>query len=189
MELSIHTYGMNLSDRLQTYVEKKMDKLSRYLPSLQNVNVELSQRKSKNSGQRRVAQLTIRDAQGTILRAEEKNDTIYGAIDSVVSKMYRQIKRYRGRAKDHRRNGEMIDLAADAIPAVLVLEPEVEEEAAPSIVKRKQFSIQLMSEEEAMDQMMLLDHDFFVFTNLRGETNVLYKRKDGNVGILQPTVD
>ena len=188
MELSIHTNGMTLSQRLQEYVEKKMDKLSRYLPSLQMVNVELSQRKSKGSNQSRVAQLTIRDAKGTILRAEEKNETIYGAIDSVVNKMYRQIKRYRGRMKKQRRNGEVGDLVADAIPAEIVLEPEIAEEETPSIVKRKQFSIQLMSEEEAIDQMLLLDHDFFVFTNLEGETNVLYKRKSGDLGILQPTV-
>lgn len=190
MELLIHTNGMNLSERLQAYVEKKMEKLDRYLPDLQKVNVELSQRKAKNSDQRRVAQLTIRDGRGTILRAEEKNDTIYGAIDSVVGKMYRQIKRYRGREKKQRRNGDVADILAEAIPPEFVIGDNVEvEESAPSIVKRKEFSIQLMSEEEALDQMMLLDHDFFVFTNLDGDTNVLYRRKDGNVGILQPTVN
>ena len=104
--------------------------------------------------------------------------------------MYRQIKRYRGREKKQRRNGDVADILAEAIPPEFVIGDNVEvEESAPSIVKRKEFSIQLMSEEEALDQMMLLDHDFFVFTNLDGDTNVLYRRKDGNVGILQPTVN
>ena len=187
MELSIHTSGMKLSQKLETYVEKKTQKLDRYLPGLQLVNMELSQQKAKSSGDRKTAQLTIRDKNGTILRAEEKNDTIYGAIDSVINKMYRQIKRYRGRRKDHRRNG-----AADILEPLPVLadtEADVEESSNPRIVRRKQFSLQPMSENEALDQMVLLDHDFFVFNNLDGEVNVLYRRKDGNVGILQPTVN
>lgn len=185
MELSIHTNGMKLSQRLETYVEKKTEKLDRYMPGLQNINVELSQRKAKNAGDRRVAQLTIRDRRGAILRAEEKNDTIYGAIDSVVSKMYRQIKRHRGRIKDHRRNGS--NDIVDAIPPELLVLDDV---PTPRIMRRKQFSIQPMSENEALDQMILLDHDFFVFNNRDDNSvNVLYRRKDGNVGILQPTVD
>ena len=155
------------------------------MPGLENVNVELSQRKAKNAGDRRVAQLTIRDRRGVILRAEEKNDTIYGAIDSVINKMYRQIKRHRGRVKDHRRGGsnEMVE----TIPPDLLV---VDDIPTPRIVRRKQFSIQPMSENEALDQMLLLDHDFFVFNNRDDNSvNVLYRRKDGNVGILQPTVD
>ena len=185
MELSIHTNGMKLSQRLETYVEKKTEKLDRYMPGLQNVNVELSQRKAKNAGDRRVAQLTIRDRRGAILRAEEKNDTIYGAIDSVINKMYRQIKRHRGRIKDHRRNGS--NDMVEAIPPDLLVLDDV---PTPRIMRRKQFSIQPMSENEALDQMILLDHDFFVFNNRDDNSvNVLYRRKDGNVGILQPTVD
>ena len=185
MELSIHTNGMKLSQRLETYVEKKTEKLDRYMPGLQNINVELSQRKAKNAGDRRVAQLTIRDRKGAILRAEEKNDTIYGAIDSVVNKMYRQIKRHRGRIKDHRRGGS--NELVEAIPPDLLVLDDV---PTPRIVRRKQFSIQPMSENEALDQMILLDHDFFVFNNREDNSvNVLYRRKDGNVGILQPTVD
>ena len=184
MELSIHTNGMKLSQRLETYVEKKTEKLDRYMPGLQNINVELSQRKAKNAGDRRVAQLTIRDRKGAILRAEEKNDTIYGAIDSVVNKMYRQIKRHRGRIKDHRRGGS--NELVEAIPPDLLVLDDV---PTPRIVRRKQFSIQPMSENEALDQMILLDHDFFVFNNREDNSvNVLYRRKDGNVGILQPTV-
>ncbi|MEM8859834.1 MAG: ribosome-associated translation inhibitor RaiA [Chloroflexota bacterium] len=187
MELSIHTSGMKLSQKLETYIEKKTQKLDRYLPGLQMVNMELRQQKAKSSGERKTAQLTIRDKNGTILRAEEKNDTIYGAIDSVISKMYRQIKRYRGRRKDHRRNGASD--VAEFEPIEETVEIEIEEPINPRVVKRKQFSLQPMSEDEALDQMLLLDHDFFVFKNLEGEANVLYRRKDGNIGILQPSVD
>ena len=113
---------------------------------------------------------------GTILRAEERSDDIFASIDAVLDKIHRQIARYKGkrRARGRRARGEPIPIE------------ELEEEAH-SIVRVKQFSMIPMTQHEAIEQMELLGHDFFVFFNSEVEgINVLYRRKDGDYGLLQP---
>ncbi len=187
MEVSIHVQGFELTPRLQQYVEKKAGRLDRYLPTLAEVRVDLSEQKARNIEERQVAQLTVRDRRGTILRAEERTSDIFASIDSVVDKMYRRIHRYRGKRLDRRRSGGGADDVAVAEP-LPIEEEEIEEE--PLVVRRKQFSLQPMSLEEGIEQMELLGHDFFVFFDRDSEMiNVLYRRRDGNFGLLQPEVE
>lgn len=188
MDISINTHNVDLTDRLREHVEKKTGKLDRYMPNLTDVRVDLSSQNTRNAVKRQSAQITIRDGRGTILRAEERSNDMFASVDAVVDKLYRQIKRYRGKRRDNRRGGGSEELV---IGEPLPFEEEeaiLEEESI--IVRRKQFPIRPMLSDEAIEQMELLGHNFFVFFNADEEAvNVLYRRHDGNYGLLQPVFD
>lgn len=184
MEISINGQGITISERLSQYVEKKVGRLDRYMPNLVDVRVDLSETNARNMAERTVAQITIRDSRGTILRAEERSDDIFAAIDTVVDKLYRQIRKYRGKQQRKDRAGGEKFVAGDPLP---IEDTVVEDDLAQDIVRRKQFQVDPMSTEEAIDQMELLGHDFFVFFNPdEDQVNVVYKRHDDNYGLLQP---
>jgi putative sigma-54 modulation protein len=182
MELQILANNMELTPRLRDYVEKKTARLDRYLPNLSAIQVELAMENTRSAVQRHVAEITIRDERGTILRAEERNSDMFAAIDAVVDKLYRQIERYRGKRKRKTRGkGEEMDLGEP-----LPIEGDIMDDDQP-IVRHKRFVLHPMSPEEAVDQMDLLGHDFYVFFNQEEEAvNVLYRRRDGTFGLLQP---
>ncbi len=182
MELQISSNNMDVTPRLRSYVEKKTARLDRYLPTLSNVQVELAMENTRSAVQRHVAEITIRDERGTILRAEERNSDMFAAVDAVIDKLYRQIERYRGKTKRRNRGkGETLDLG-DPLP---ITEEYVDEDQA--IVRYKRFALHPMSAEEAIDQMELLGHDFYVFFNAEDDgVNVIYRRRDGTFGLLQP---
>lgn len=187
MEILIHSHNMEVSDRLQNYVEKKTMRLDRYLPNLAEVRVDLSEENTRSAVQRHVAQVTIRDDRGTILRAEERSNDMFAAVDAVVDKLYRQINRYRGKRRRNRRAGSGVDELVDYEPLPLDEEDLEEEIGTREIARRKRFPLQPMSIDEAVDQMELLGHDFFVFFNPDEQAvNVVYKRHDGNYGLLLP---
>jgi putative sigma-54 modulation protein len=183
MEIAIHGHNIEVTTRLQNYVEKKVGRLDRYMPNLSSVRVDLTSEHTRSAVERQVAQITIRDDRGTILRAEERNSDIFAAIDSVIDKLYRQIERYRGkRQKKNRGTPDDLNLGE---PLPLEEDEEIGDDS--SIVRTKRFVLYPMSAEEAIDQMELLGHDFFVFFNAEEEAiNVLYRRHDGNFGLLQP---
>ena len=177
MQLIISGKNMEVNEPLRKYVQRKIGKLDRYLPSIDEVRVELSVESAKSSQHRQVVQVTMR-TNGTILRAEERSADMLAAIDAVRDKLQRQMERFRRRPARVR---ERARAAADATP-----EPAAEETKA-SIVRTKRFAVTPMSEEEAIEQMELLGHDFFVFFNPNANSmNVLYRRRDGNYGLLQP---
>ncbi|MGA9348750.1 MAG: ribosome-associated translation inhibitor RaiA [Anaerolineae bacterium] len=175
MQLIIQGKNIEVTDRLREYIEKKVGKLDRYLPTITEARMELSVESAKSAKDRQVAQLTVR-SKGTFLRAEERSADMFTSIDAIVDKMYRQIVRYKGKRYGRGRGpGE--------IPPV----EEFEEEAPPNIVRTKRFQVVPMDEEEAIEQMELLGHDFFVFFNVNTDgINVLYRRKDGDYGLLEP---
>ncbi|MCA9921898.1 MAG: ribosome-associated translation inhibitor RaiA [Anaerolineales bacterium] len=187
MELSINNRNIELTPRLQSYVEKKTGRLDRYMPNLVGVRVDLSSEQTRSSVERQVAQITVRDNRGTILRAEERNSDIFAAVDAVVDKLYRQIQRYRGKRKRRWRAGNQ---AEDFVGEPLPFEEEIDEDVDPAIVRVKRFAMRPMSPDEAVDQIELLGHDFFVFFNTEDNgVNVLYRRRDQNYGLLQPELD
>lgn len=189
MELSINGHNIDITTRLQNYVEKKTSRLDRYMPNLVDVRVDLTEEAHTRSAEsRQVAQITIRDNRGTILRAEERSNDLFAAIDAVVDKLYRQINRYRGKRKRKWRNSGSNEELILGEP--LPIEGEMEAESERAVVRYKRFSMRPMSVEEAIDQLELLGHDFFVFFNLdENAVNVLYKRRDYNYGLLQPALD
>jgi putative sigma-54 modulation protein len=187
MQLLLKGKNFVISDRVRTYVEKKMEKLDRYLPEVDEARVEITQEKTKSAKDRNVVQVTLR-TNGTILRAEERSEAIYASIDAVVDKIYRQIVRYKGKRVDRyqghlgnkRPEEEMPALDAETLTAIA-------EEGERKIVRTKKFQVVPMTEEEAVEQMELLGHDFFVFYNVNlGRINVLYRRTDNDYGLLDP---
>ncbi|MCA9920041.1 MAG: ribosome-associated translation inhibitor RaiA [Anaerolineales bacterium] len=188
MELSVNGRNMEVTTRLRNYVEKKTVKLDRYMPNLAEIHVDLSETNARNAVDRQVAQITIRDNRGTILRAEERSNDMFASVDAVVDKLYRQISRYRGKRQRKHRGGNGSEELVVGEP--LPMEEELVESDEPSIVRTKRFTMRPMTTDEAVDQLELLGHDFFVFFNADEQAvNVLYRRRDDNFGLLQPDMD
>ncbi|KAB2906320.1 MAG: ribosome-associated translation inhibitor RaiA [Anaerolineae bacterium] len=194
MDIKIYSMNVNLSDKVKEYAERKLGKLDRYMPNLIEVRLELGQEKHKAKEQP-MAQLTLRNNRGVILRAEDKKqDSLTAAVDAVLDKMYRQIERYKGKGRrkgsgSHRWLEPMAEwMEMEEVPIQNVI--DYDEEPVQQIVKRKVVMLTPMSEQEAIDQMELLGHNFFLFFNGEEETvNVLYRREDNQYGILTPRID
>jgi len=182
MTLEVEIYGRNIeiTERIDEYVTKKVSKLDRYLNSIEDARVDLAYVKSaRSAADRQVAQITIR-GKGYILRAEERSDDIFTAFDSSLSKMQRRIERYKGKRYRGRGDGRSL---IDILPEE-VLE---EEESGPVIVRRKRFLLTPMDEMEAIEQMELLGHDFFLFVNADNDAlNLLYRCRNGDYGLIEP---
>lgn len=177
-EIVITGRNMKVPSRLREYVERKVSRLDRYMPNIDEVRVDLAE---ERMGNRRVAQLTVRNERGIILRAEERTDDIFAAVDSVVDKIYRQIERYKGKRRHRAGSDDEFQALETAV------ELEAEEFETGELVRRKRFLMMPMTEVEAIEQMDLLGHDFFVFYNAEvAAINVLYRRKDGNYGLIEP---
>jgi len=186
MSLEVDIYGRNIeiTDRLDEYVTKKVSKLDRYLNGIEEARVDLAYSKSaRSAADRQIAQITIR-GKGFILRSEERADDIFAAIDSASDKMQRRIERYKGKRYRGRGDGKTF---TDFVP--MEVEEEIEEPEM-QIVRRKRFTVSPMDEQEAMDQMSLLGHeDFFVFFNVNTNgINILYRRRDGTYGLIEPDI-
>ncbi len=202
MDVTIHGNNIKVTDALAAYARKKLDKLDRYLPNIADIRVDLSQQRSRRGEDVAIAQITIRHQRGAILRAEERvPGDMHAAINSAIDNMYRRIQRFKG--KRQRKGRERFTATieelriAEQIPDV---EEFVEETAAPvtevaaalepEIVRRKDITVTAMNEAEAIEQMELLGHTFFVFFNdATGGVNVLYKRASGGYGVLVPQVE
>lgn len=188
MEHQIDIYGKNMevTDRIQDYVNKKVAKLDRYLQGIEESRVDLSYVKSaRSASDRQVAQITVR-GKGFILRAEERAEDIFTALDAALEKMQRQIERYKGKHYRGRGDGRS---AAEVLPAERAEEEETGQ-LEPVIVRRKRFVTVPMDENEALEQMELLGHEnFFVFYNANSNmVNVLYRRRDGTYGLIEPQI-
>lgn len=179
MQLIITGKNMGVPDRLEAYVRRKIGKLERYLNDPAEAQVELSEENTRNAQQRQVVQVTI-FKNGTIVRGEERAADMSAAVDAVVEKLERQIKRYKEKNVAKKRRAQAFEMESEPAPAT----------AEPRIVRVKRFPLPPMNEDEAIDQMELLGHSFFVFNNqTNGKLNVVYKRDDGNYGLLEPEVE
>jgi putative sigma-54 modulation protein len=178
--LQIYTRNLELTDRLRDYVEAKVSKLQRYLPNLDSIRVDLSESNARDNTRRMVAQITIYVPKA-ILRAEERAGDIFSAVDSVMDKMSRRVERYKGRQRNGRR------VPATVTTPEPVVEVEVEAEEVPGIARVKEFEVSSILAEEAIEQMELLGHHFFIFVDAAdGRISVVYRRDDGDYGILKP---
>lgn len=186
MNLDVHGRNIEVTDWIREYVEKKVNRLERFLPQVREARADLEYSETKATADRYTAQLTIW-ANGQILRAEESTGDIFASIDAIVDKMYRQIERHKGRRKSNRRRAATNAATAAEIQATTLPEEEVEDEVLGEIVRTKRFVAQPMDSEEAIEQMELLGHDFFIYYSVDdGQMNVVYRRHDGNYGLLQP---
>lgn len=183
-QVEITGRNMEVTERINDYVTKKVAKLDRYLSGIDEARIDLAYVKSaRSAADRQVAQITVRGS-GFILRSEERADDIYAALDAALEKMQRRIERYKGKRNRGRGDGKS---AAEVVPI-----PEAEEEQTlePIIARRKHFLLTPMDESEAIEQMQMLGHeDFFVFFNTATNgINVLYLRRDGRYGLIEPEI-
>ena len=182
MDPIIKTKNLELSDNLRQYIDRKLGKLDRILPANTECRVELSVTKAKSAQDRQVVQITI-SGKNLLLRAEDRSVDMRTAIDSVVDKLYRQVRRYKGKRYRSQVRPEPAELE-------LEYEPEEEEETAPTIVRVKRFAVSPMTGVEAVEQMELLGHDFFIFHDTDTQSmSVVYRRRDGNYGLLEPAFE
>jgi putative sigma-54 modulation protein len=181
MDIQLTGHNVEILPTVRSYVEKKLNKLERHLSNMGGIKVELTEQKTRSQSHRYRTQVTI-DVNGTLLRAEEQAENLLIAVDKVVPVLDRQIERYKGKVYKKARAG----LAAKA----QALEEASEVDTAPKVVRTKRFIINLMSVDEAIDQMELLGHDFFLFHNAATrELNLVYKREDGNYSIIEPVLE
>ena len=187
MQPIVHGRNVEITDWIREYVNKKVGRLERYLNQVTDARIELSHHATRAADDRYTAQLTIW-TNGQVMRAEEATADILVSIDAVVEKMAQQIRRFKGRRFLNRRRQSAAVNAEAEIAATTVAEEDLEdEEELAKIVRRKEFILQPLNEEEAVAQMELLGHDFFVYydVDVKG-VNVVYRRRDGQYGLLQP---
>jgi putative sigma-54 modulation protein len=185
-KIEIVARNMRLNDNLKEYIEKKAAKLERHLQEIEEIRVEVSHVKSARSAtDRQVAQLTVH-GKGFILRTEERADDIHAAFDTALDKMQRQVERYKGKRNRGRGDGRS---AAEVIDEQMPVDEETGE-LLPLIARRKKFAVFPMNEDEAVEQMRLLGHDnFFIFYNPEHNAiQVLYRRRNGTYGLIEPIV-
>ncbi len=176
MKLYIQGRHLRVSPQLKAYVEKKISKLKHFMPALEKARVELRHENTRNAAQSQIVEVTLHNA-GHILRGEERSADFTAAVDAVLENLSKQIVRWKEKHY-HRR----------AHPAE-AFEP-LASPAEPRIVKRKRYAIQTMPEDFALEQIESLGHRFFLFVNdATDELNLLYRRDDGNFGLIEPVLE
>lgn len=192
MEISVLGRNLKVTPQLEDYTLKKVNRLDRFLPNIAEIRVEYERQHTRRGENLSVAQITVRHKRGAILRSQE---TVPGemehALNQAIDKMYRQIQRFKGkrsRKGRERFSATLEELSvAEEIPGEMLAEEEAEEVTEPEITRRKTVIVEAMTETEAIEQMELLGHTFFVyFDQNAGGIVVLYKRKMGDYGLLIP---
>ena len=175
MRLQVRGKNVDVSDALREYAEEKLGRLERQLSDATRVELELAVERNPSIAASHVAEATIW-TKGPPLRAREAAPDARASIDQLVDKLERQVKRYREKRRSRRGPGDGA-IPEDAIP----LEEELR------IVKSKQFAVKPMNAEEAVLQLELVGHDFFVFQNAESNAvNVVYRRQNGGYGLIEP---
>jgi len=179
MRLQVKGKNVEVTDAIRAYAEEKLAKLERHLNDPTRVEVELLVERNPSIADNQVAEATVW-TKGPVLRARESSTDMKASIDQLADKLQRQVKRYK--SKRRRRNNRHDFQAEEPIPVVA-------DEGEPVIVKSKQFPVGPMTPEEAVLQLELLGHDFFVFQSADTDVvNVVYRRHDGNYGLIEPQV-
>jgi len=178
MELEITGQNIEISPAVRRYTERKLGRLNRHLPNIITSKVEITEEKTKSPQQHYLVQMTL-DSSGTLLRGEERGEDLFTAIDKVAAIMDRQIEHHKGKLYEKGRGNSLV--RNEFVEGTEATVP-------PSkVVRVKRFTVKPMSVTEAIDQMELLGHDFFLFFNADTEgLNLLYRRKDGNYGLIEP---
>lgn len=173
MNVNVKGRNIDVTPALKDYVEKKITKVTRQFKTVGDISAVLKVEKGNH-----IVEITV-PASGILLRAQETTKDMYSSIDLVVEKIERQVHKYKTRLMK-RKYGNFVDAAPPAPAAA-------EDDGEFEIIKNKKFTLHPMTVEEAILQMNLLNHDFFVFYDPDlGNTNVVYRRKDGKYGLLSP---
>lgn len=169
MNIIINGKHMDLTENLKVYAEEKISRFEKYLSNITEATVTLSVEKYRHKAE------VLLKVNGVMIQAESITGEMYSSLDEVSEKLESQVRRYKEKVVSKRKNMRQ---QPSPIP---------EDEAAPVIIKSKTFDLKPMSVDEAALSMDMMGRDFFVFTNASsGDINVLYKRKDGNLGLIEP---
>jgi putative sigma-54 modulation protein len=182
MELLVRGTDITISPDLRTYATERVSKLDRLIEHLVDAKLELKKLHRRSGGNIIVAQLTIQTGRD-LLRAEERDEDARKAINLAAGKMESQVRKVNERRTTHKKSTvPAIDIEPDEFDG---LELDVDEPT--TLVRTKRFKIQPLDVDEAIEQMELLGHDFFVFHNVdESSVNVVYRRNDGSYGLLVP---
>lgn len=175
MQVIVNGRHIDVTDALRNYAESKVKKIEKYLPDTTEAVVTLSVQKYRHN-----AEILIK-VNGLLIQAEDETGEMYSAIDKVMDKIERQVKRYKEKLLNRHKDSESIKTTSK------IKSGEAEDKDIPKIIKTKRFEIKPMLPDEAVMQMELLHKDFFVFTNAGdNKVNVIYRRRDGNIGLIEP---
>ena len=185
MELQINAKQIKLTPESRDYILKKYARLERHLKGLSDARLEISGTSARSKDDRVVVQMTL-SAGRHILRGQERGPDLYSAVDAVTDVMDRQIRRYKGkvyRTEQARKAGRAESRREMPVEAEQVSGGG---DGEPRVVRTKRFSVTPMSVQDAIDQMELLSHSFFIFYNVETEEyNVVYRRRDGDYGVIE----
>lgn len=175
MQITVRGRNVEITDSLRDYVEKKVGRLERQFDNAVAATVTMNVERDRHT-----VEVTM-PLNGMVLRGEETTGDMYSAVDLVVDKLERQIAKYKTRISRRLRSGDE-KLTAEASA------PEADrDDKEPRIVRTKRFNLKPMTLDEAVLQLGLIGHDFFIFTNAETDRiNVLYRRRDGNYGLIEP---
>ena len=193
MKIDIHAKNLDLSESSEEYIHKKIGAIGRRLPSLDGAKMEVSRTASRSSSERFRAQMTLA-VRGYTLRGQDSASTLFAAVDSVTDIVDGQVRRFRGKmrrgARGRRAAKGFANLRADAPPPD---DPQTNgadpDDGDPlgAVARTKRFEMSPMSAEDAILQMEMLGHSFFLFFNMdTDEYNVAYRRLDGDYGVIEP---
>lgn len=184
LQYNIRGDGIDVTPAIRDHVEKKLLKIERYFPEGTNATGNVYLRNYNNSQTK--VEVTI-PMKNLTLRAEERHNDMYGAVDLIIDKLERQIRKYKTKVNRKFRDRDGVGVAfAIAENEARQQDIEAEEEEDFTIVRTKQFDLKPMDEEEAVLQMNMLGHNFFIFTDAETNgTNIVYKRKDGTYGLIE----
>jgi putative sigma-54 modulation protein len=194
VDIRIQAKNIDLNPHAEQYIQKKFERLWRHLPNLDDAKMEVSMTQARATRDRVQAQMTLNIA-GYTLRGQDRGVNLFAAVDGVADVVDRQIRRFKGKvyhSSQARKSGRGF---RDVPPEAIIEMPEdVEEEEAIAemgqVVRTKRFAMQPMSVEDAILQMEMLGHSFFLFFNMdTGDYSVAYRRHDGDYGMIEPELD
>lgn len=190
MDIKIYTKNIELNGESEAYIQKKLKRLDRHLRSVSAAKLEISRISSRSQANRVLAQMTINTG-GHTLRGQEDGVNLFAAIDAVTDVIDRQIRRYKGKVYRSSQGKKANKINAALVDNTIAVEEEAYEDAIlpeiGAVVRTKRFPMKPMTVEDAVIQMELLSHSFFLFHNQEtNEHNVVYRRKDGDYGVIEP---
>jgi putative sigma-54 modulation protein len=191
VDINIHAKNIDLNPAAEDYIQKKFNRIQRHLRNIGDAKVEVSRTSARSSGNRVQAQMTL-NVGGYTLRGQDSGVNLFAAIDGVTDIVDRQVRRFKGKVY-HTSQAKKSGRGFRDIPVEAIIETsdsvDAEEamEDIGEVVRTKRFAMTPMSIEDAILQMEMLDHTFFLFFNIdTDEYNVAYRRQDGDYGVIEP---
>jgi len=187
MKLVIHGKNIEITDAIREYVHQKIEKAASHFQNLTSeIDVHLSVARNPRVNSKQTAEVTIY-ANGSVIRSEESSDSLYASIDLVADKIARQLRKYKEKRQLKNQTRTKTGMAVPEQTVLSDLTGTRSPELPQEVVRTKYFAMSPMSVDEALEQLELVGHDFYMFLNHEtNEINVIYERNHGGYGVIQP---